>query len=414
MTTSVREAVAVKSETQAEKAAKWVAVARSLQPLVESELEQGQKDTVVTPKVVQAWKDAGLYKAQLPEHLGGDGADNVTCLQIVEEVARQDTSAGWVFAVNTSGTRSAGALMKRESFLELLGENVDGTAGGSASGMPAGTAKKVKDGYLVKTGPVPFGSGTQHLTRVAALYFLVDQNDEKIIGEDGNPIVLTGWAEAKHVEWLNNWNASGLVSTGSGHYLIREHLLEDKWFAAADSDKTSPEPVFAQGVHVATFQTHIGVALGVAKRALEEVAKLTEGRRRGAVPSLDEYPLFHYEFVRIESEYQAARAFSLKSSQEAWDALVGGTFNDLHIARINQSNVHLHRVLNDIVSTARLWSGSAIVPRGCVLARLVADAQIAMNHLVADPQQFAKLGPELLALWREDSSKDLTAGVIAR
>ncbi|MFE2218221.1 acyl-CoA dehydrogenase family protein [Streptomyces canus] len=378
-------------------------MARSLQPLVEAELEQSQKDTIITPKVVRAWKDAGLYKAQLPEHLGGDGADNVTYIQIVEEVARQDASAGWVFAVNTSGTRIAGALMERDAFLELLGPNSDGTAGGFANGKPPGTARKVEGGYIVKTEPMPFGSGTEHLTRAATLLFLVDQNEEKVIGEDGNPVVLTGWADVKHVEWLKNWNASGLASTGSGHYLIKEHFLEDKWIATADPSKISPEPIFQQGFWVPTFLTHVGVALGVAKRAIEEVAKVTKGRRRGAVPNLDEYPLFQYEFVRIESEYQAARAFSVQSCQAAWDAAVGGTFTDFHVARLDQANAHLHRVLNDIVSTVRLWSGSAVIPKDAVLARLVADAQVALNHLVADPQQFAKLSPELLARWRDDS-----------
>lgn len=403
MATATREAVIEKSETQAEKTAKWVGLARSLQPLVEQELDQSQKDTIITSKVVQAWKDAGLYKAQLPEHLGGDGADNVTYIQIVEEVTRQDASAGWVFAVNTSGTRIAGSVMERDAFLELLGPNGDGIACGFANGMPPGTAKKVEGGYIVKTDPMPFGSGTQHATRAATLLFLVDQNEEKVIGEDGNPVVLTAWADVRHVEWLNNWDASGLASTGSGHYLIKEHFLEDKWFATMDPTEISPEPVFQQGFWVPTMLTHIGVALGVAKRAIEEVAKLTEGRRRGAVPNLDEYPLFHYEFVRIESEYQAARAFSLQSCQDAWDAGVDGTFTDFHVARIDQANTHLHRVVNDIVSTARLWSGSAIIPKDGVLARLVADAQVVMAHVIADPQQFAKLAPELLALWRDDS-----------
>jgi alkylation response protein AidB-like acyl-CoA dehydrogenase len=401
MTTATREAVQI--ETQAEKAAKWVAVGRALQPLVESELEQGQKDALVTRKVVQAWKDAGLYKAQLPQHLGGDGADNGTYVQIVEEIARQDASSGWTFAVNTSGTRIAGALMEKEAFLELLGPNGDGTAGGSASGMPPGTARKVEGGYIVKSAPVPFGSGTEHLTRVASVLFLVDQNEDKVIGEDGNPVVLTAWVDVKHVKWLKDWNASGLVSTGSGHYLVEEHFLEDKWFATTDTSKASPEAVFRQGFWVPTILTHVGVALGVAKRAIEEVAKVTEGKRRGAVPNLDEYPLFQYEFVRIESEYQAARAFALQSCQAAWDAAVDGTFTDVHVARIDQADAHLHRVLNDIVSTVRLWSGSAIIPRNGVLPRLVADAQVAMNHLVADPQQFAKLGPDLLTLWRKDS-----------
>src|SRR3954454_878962 len=77
-------------------AQKWVAVARSLAPLVESERQQGDDDTVVTAKLVEAWRDAGLYRLLQPSHHGGEGLDVVSYLKVVEEVSRQDASAGWV------------------------------------------------------------------------------------------------------------------------------------------------------------------------------------------------------------------------------------------------------------------------------------------------------------------------------
>src|SRR3954466_9904733 len=71
-------------------ARKWVEVARSLAPLVESEVPQAAQDAIITPKVVQAWRDAGLYGVLLPKHLGGGGVDDVTYIEIAEEIARQD------------------------------------------------------------------------------------------------------------------------------------------------------------------------------------------------------------------------------------------------------------------------------------------------------------------------------------
>ena len=72
MTTSI-EAPASAADSQSDAAHKWVAVARSLAPLVESEVPQGAQDTIVTRKVVDAWKDAGMYKLLLPARLGGGG-----------------------------------------------------------------------------------------------------------------------------------------------------------------------------------------------------------------------------------------------------------------------------------------------------------------------------------------------------
>ncbi|NKX55897.1 acyl-CoA dehydrogenase family protein [Arthrobacter mobilis] len=403
MTTPTIEAAAVRTETQAEKTAKWVGIARSLAPLIESELPQARKEANTTAKIVQAWKDAGLYKAQLPVELGGDGADNVTMINVMEEVSRQDASSGWTFGVNTSGTIIAGVLLGKEAYLELLGPNGDGIACGFANGMPPGTAKKVEGGYLVRTDPMPFGSGTLHATRVITLLNLVDDNDEKVIDEDGNPVVLTAYVDVKDVEWLHNWNASGLESTGSGHYRIKEHVLEDKWFATSTGDKVTGT-IFAQEFWTPGIIAHVGVALGIAKRVIEEVAKATARKRRGAVPVVDEYPLFLYEFARIEAEYQSARAFCLKAYQDAWNAAEAGTFCQFNITRIDQANAYLHRLLDDIVSTAALWAGSAVIPKDGVVARFVADARLVMNHLVADPQQLVKVAPAILERWRDDSA----------
>ncbi|MFI5623400.1 acyl-CoA dehydrogenase family protein [Nocardioides sp. NPDC051685] len=401
MTTTTGAPPTTRAESQAEQIAKWVEVTRSLQPLVESEREESYRDASVTSRVVQAWKDAGLYRAQLPVELGGDGIDNVVLINIIEEIARQDASAGWTFGVSASGTTIAGVLLDKDSYLEIIGPDGDGLACGFANGMPPGTAKKVDGGYLVKTDPMPFGSATLHTTRVISLLFLVDDHDEKVLDGDGNPVVLMAYIDVKNVEWLNDWYASGLASTGSGHLKILEHVLEDKWFAHPET--RIPGTPFAQEFWTPSILSHVGVALGLAKRALEEAAKATKNKRRGAVADLDKDAHFLYEFGRIEAAYQAARAFCLKAYQDAWDAAEAGTFNQSHINRIDQSNYYLTSLLNDIVSTAALWCGSGVVPRDGVVARIVADARVVMNHLVSDPQQLIKVTPSILDIWRDET-----------
>jgi len=384
---------------------KWVDVARSLAPLVESEVEQASKDAIITPKVVQAWKDAGLYGVLLPTHLGGGGVDDVTYIEIAEEIARQDASAGWVYANHQTGTLFPAMLLSEATFRELLGPNSVGIAcgAGSPSG-PFGTAKRVEGGYLVQTGPRPFGSGSKYADRVVARVALVDDNDEMMIGDDGNPIVVYIWVDPSNVEWLNDWNPSGLEGTGSGSYRVKEHVLEEKWMGIDGAGKFTSDPVFAQGFWPVSALHHAGVGLGLAKRTLEEIAKSSRGRRRGDVPALDQYPLFQADFVRIESEYQAARAFVLDAFREVWDASIEGRVTELHTVRIEQAGLHLHRALDDIVSTAMLWAGSDVIPKDGIFARLNANARIAMNHLNMGPQQAAKIAPQVLAAWYDDDS----------
>lgn len=386
-----------------EKAEKWVDIARSLQPIVEADLAQSRAETVTTRRVVQAWKDAGLYRAQLPVELGGEGVDYATSILVMEEIARQDTSAGWVFGVSASGTMLAGSLLSSDGFLDILGPDSNGLACGFANGKPPGTARRVDGGYILKSEAMPFGSATQHVDRVCCMSVIVDDDDKPILGDDGQPVVLLMYPSVEHVEWLHNWNASGLTSTGSGHYFVKEHLIEDRFVVTADPSTLFDHPAFKQGFMGPGYTSHVGAALGLAKRYIEELAKVTEGKRRGLVPVLDEYPLFQFEFVRIEAEYQAARAFALKAYDDAWAAAERGTFTDLHVTRIIQASTHLHRVLETIASTSRLWAGSAVIPPDGVLAKLNADAAVLMNHLLIDPQHYPEQAPALLATWRDDA-----------
>ena len=403
MTTTASETQLRGHVSHDETAKKWVDIARSLQHVVEEDLVQARKDAVTTSRVVQAWKDAGLYRAQLPVELGGAGIDYATGILIMEEISRQDTSAGWVYGVSASGTMLSGSLIPREGFLDILGPDSNGLACGFANGKPPGTARKVDGGYVLKSEPMPFGSATQHVDRVCCLAVLVDDDDQPIPGDDGQPVVRLMYPLVEHVEWLHDWEASGLASTGSGHYFVKEHVIEDRFVVTDDPSRLYAHPAFGQGFMGPGYTSHVGAALGLAKRFIEEVAKLTVNKRRGLVPVLDEYPLFQYEFVRIEAEYQAARAFALKAYDDAWAAAERGTFTDLHVTRIIQASTHLHRVLETIASTARLWAGSAVIPPDGVLAKLHADAAVLMNHLLIDPQHYPEQAPALLALWRDDA-----------
>ncbi|MGO4250535.1 acyl-CoA dehydrogenase family protein [Paenarthrobacter sp. RAF54_2] len=383
-----------------EEAQRWVDIARSLAPLVESEVPQADQDKVITSKVVQAWKDAGLYGVLLPKHLGGAGVDAVTYIQIAEEISRQDASAGWVYGNHQTGTLFIGMLLPAEALRELIGPKADGVACGSGAPQgPFGTAKPVDGGYLVKAPQRFFGSGSQHATRVVSRVALLNENDEMLIGEDGEPNVVFIWVDPEHVEWKHDWDPSGLAGSGSGSYLVKEHVIEEKWMAIHDGTDFPDDPVFTQGFTGVTTLHHVGTGLGLAKRAIEEMAKSAQGRRRGVVPSLDNYPLFQAEFVRVASLYQASRAFILDSYKNLWEAAAEHRLSELHTALIEQAALHLYRSLDDIIATASLWAGSDVIAKDGIFARLNANARVAMSHLLVGPQHAVQIAPALLDDW---------------
>ncbi len=248
---------------------------------------------------------------------------------------------------------------------------------------PRGTALKVEGGYLVSALPMPFGSGTLHVDRPVSLFFEVDERGEKVLGPDGKPVVLFGYPHKDNVDFLRNWHPTGLAGTGSGEYAVKEHVLEAKWFASANQENKYDGPIFRFGLWGATFLGHTGWALGVMKRAIEEVARAVKAKRRGGIPvPVDEYSLFQFEFVRIESLYQSSRAWAMQVYRESWDSAIRGGVTERDIIRLEQVSTHVNRVMNDVVNTAALWSGSAVVPHDSVLGRLTRDMRVGAAHVV--------------------------------
>src|SRR5829696_5725473 len=81
-----------------------LAAVRALGPAIRGradEIEQGRR---VPLDLIQGLAEAGAFRLCIPHALGGVEADVQTLLDVIEEVARADGSAGWVVMIGaTSG-----------------------------------------------------------------------------------------------------------------------------------------------------------------------------------------------------------------------------------------------------------------------------------------------------------------------
>ena len=84
--------------------------ARKLRGLIESEAELVEQKSTMTPKVVDALVDAGLFRLLVPRELGGTEADPGTIIDVCEELSFADGSVGWAFAQNTTVLAYAATL----------------------------------------------------------------------------------------------------------------------------------------------------------------------------------------------------------------------------------------------------------------------------------------------------------------
>jgi indole-3-acetate monooxygenase len=77
------------------KTSAWVERARALAPIVAQWRDAGEQECHVPRPLFEALRDAGLFSMSAPTVVGGAEIEEETVLQVIEERARQDGSAGW-------------------------------------------------------------------------------------------------------------------------------------------------------------------------------------------------------------------------------------------------------------------------------------------------------------------------------
>src|SRR5260370_8030186 len=69
--------------------------ARALAPLIAREADEIERPRRLTPPVVTALIENGLYRVLLPQSVGGAEAAPEIFMQMLEEVAKADASTAW-------------------------------------------------------------------------------------------------------------------------------------------------------------------------------------------------------------------------------------------------------------------------------------------------------------------------------
>lgn len=372
--------------------------ARALSALIEEHSAAAQSAGGITDVVVVALRESGLFWILAPKEYGG-GRTLTEYLEVTEEISRADASTGWTYmvnacgvAINTSGLPSSGA--------EKLygGEKKYVTCGFAA---PVGTARRVEGGYMAK-GRWSFGSASSYSDFVGGGVRLVDETGTPIVGRDGLPEVRIVYFPRGAITQLGNWDVPGLRATSSIDYEITEEVFvpEDLCLNPLAST-TRAEGLYKLGLTELGTLGHSGVALGVMRRALEEVVAATSGKQRlGYSTTIDEDPVFLKEFAVHEADYRSARAYLLEATALAEDdADQNEVPSPEFSARIRQAVTFTHHTAERVVSFARVWSGSQAF-RNEKMERVVRDTSMVTQHQLVDSISLVQAAPAILESYR--------------
>src|SRR5438128_11821543 len=135
--------------------------ARELRPMLAAAGDAIERGREVTPEIVDAMIERGIFRMLLPRSIGGAELDPLTYTAVLESLARGDGSTAWCLGQN-SGCSMIAPYLAPEIAREIFG----GPHGILAWGpdLPgAGRTVAVEGGYRL-TGRWGFATGSRHAT----------------------------------------------------------------------------------------------------------------------------------------------------------------------------------------------------------------------------------------------------------
>jgi len=374
--------------------------AEAVAQIVESEADDTERDARVSPVVVDALRESGLFWMLVPEGMGGGGLGVRDALLVNERIARADASTGWAFMANAFGTAIMAGFLPPEGAQILYGGPEKAiTAGMSA---PVGRGRKV-DGGVVINGRWQFGSGSDYATWIGMGIQVVDDDGSPVHHDDGRPDLRFALAPRDEITFIENWDVTGLVGTGSNDYTATDLFVPDH--LCVDETTTRPardEGFYYLGLLGISVAGHTAVATGVMQRALEEIATIAHGKQRGGYPvPIHEHSVFQFEFAKADADYRSARAyaFELYEQAEAYAAANEGLTPELE-ARVRQAATWSHHACARVTAFAHLWGGTQAFRNPSALGRIGRDAGVLTQHLLIDNITLIDSAPTLIDSWR--------------
>ena len=383
----------------AHSAADLMQAARDLMPLVEAEADEAERLRHQTDKIVAAFKAADLYKMLTPKVAGGSELSPVEAMEIVEEISYADGSAGWCLMVGCIEVGNGAAYLPQAGVDTLFEKTTDILIAGQ--GSPSGFARKVDGGYRID-GNWSYGSGIYHADFIHTGCILME-GDQPVITELGIPHVVLCHALRSDIELKDNWDVIGLRGTGSYDYSIRDTFIPEHMtypFTVTKAERGNN--MYAIGIVGWTAWGHTSFAMGVGRRALDELAELARNKK-SAFGLMGDSTSFQEKYALAQAKMLAVRDYCYHAWTDLSESLLRDEPPSLEqIALIRLGMRYLHEVVSEVCTFAHRASGGVSL-RPSVLQRCYRDIHAGTQHILLSDQILQECGKVLLGLAPENA-----------
>ena len=360
------------------------AIAR-VRPTLEADAEANDAgETLAWPSVEALYRE-GLLSLKVPRELGGPEVDPLLYLELIDELSYVNSSAGWCAFINSTSTALIGAFVPATGVDRVFGGSKMPIASGAL--IPRGVATPVDGGWQV-SGRWPFASGAAHSSWMLAGFRIV-RDDQP------GPEHMIMACPVDDVQFLDNWQVMGLQGTGSRDFVLTDYFVPDEMaFDLLTTDPRKGGPMFWMGRPGFVTPDHAAFALGVARRALDEIALQAGSYQRGYLTSpIALRGALQHDLGKCDQQLRAARALCREALEDAWEFCVRHERPDLERQlRLRGACVYATDVACQVATTAFRYGGGNAIYNDRVLQRCMRDINAAAQHFMVNTSAYDNLG----------------------
>ncbi len=328
-------------------------------------------------RFVTALEAAGFFRLCLPRSLGGPELSLGDLVRVVETLAAGDASAAWCAMIASTTSALAAWLDPAEA------RAIFAAPGAITGGVfaPSGRARRTAGGFSV-SGRWSFASGCQHATTLLGGAIVADESGPERTAS-GRPDIRLLFFPAGAVEIHDTWHVSGLMGSGSHDIAVRDcfvpavrsvSLLSE---APRETGVLYRFPVFGMlAVGVAS------VALGVARRAIDELATLAAKKTPAlAQRRLAERATAQVAVAEAEGALGGARDHLLAAIDAVGRRVAAGHAIELaERARVRIAAAHAVRGAARAVDAMYELGGGSSIYQSSALQRCFRDVHVVTQH----------------------------------
>ena len=353
--------------------------------------DEAEANGTLPQSTVDAIYESGLFSFKTAQVLGGAEADAMIQLEVIEAASRIEPSAGWCLMIGAGTLSGMAAFLSDEAIEEIFVGGKAPKAAGVAS--PTGEAIAVEGGYRV-SGRWAFASGIRHSEWLAFGVMLKGGNGDA-------PRLIRVVVPTSQAQIHDNWHVVGLRGTGSSEFSINDVFVPQRFtWGGNDAKPYRGGPNFLLGRPGMQTTGHCGFALGVGRRALDEVTVLAQNKKRGYRGTellVADRGSFQRFLGESDLRLRAAKALGMETIEEAWESVCQGITPPPQLQiRLRASGSYATAEAGDIVSQAFRFGGGTAMYSDHVLQKCLRDINASAQHQMVSDRAYENHGQFML------------------